>query len=42
MSRTSCRWIFLLAIFIGITACGIKGPPLAPNDEPSQSKTIQR
>jgi len=41
MEKTSCKWIIFLAIFIGITACGYKGPPLPPKDEPPTQKAIQ-
>ena len=41
MDRTSFKWIIFLAIFIGITACGYKGPPLPPKDEPQTQKAIQ-
>ena len=41
MDRISCKWIIFLAIFIGIPACGHKGPPLPPKDEPQTQKTIQ-
>jgi len=41
MDRTSCKYIILLVIFIGITACGYKGPPLPPKDEPSTQNTTQ-
>jgi predicted small lipoprotein YifL len=36
MGKTPYKWIIFLAIFIGFTACGIKGPPRPPNDESSQ------
>jgi len=41
MDRTSFKWIIFLAIFIGISACGYKGPPLPPKDEPQTQKAIQ-
>jgi len=30
-----------LAFFIGLTACGYKGPPLPPKDEPPTQNAIQ-
>jgi len=41
MDRTSCKCIIFLAIFIVITACGYKGPPLPPKDAPPTQKAIQ-
>jgi len=41
MDKTYPKWIIFLAIFIVITACGYKGPPLPPKDEPPTQKTTQ-
>jgi len=41
MDKTFYKWIIFLAIFIGISACGYKGPPLPPKDEPPTQKAIQ-